>query len=178
MRWTPLRLGVRRRPNLAAIHKDDPISIKSQLHGHMIGGCVGIRFSPCHEGWYHSVFEGLRLNSELSLLDGLPTMAIELHLSWIFFFRLCSRWVNLVSSSAYSAVENIQRGCWTTACVLGPVCRHTGTVRHTSVFTIAPLARTSLSVMGGPDRVFPPIRTHPHVLGTVKFWEVSSDGIA
>ena len=77
MRWIPLRLGARRRPNLAAIHKDDPTSIESHLHGHMVERCVGTRFTPCHEGSYLTTWKDWCFLSELSLLGQLPARADE-----------------------------------------------------------------------------------------------------
>ena len=54
VRWTPLRLGARRRPDLAAVHKDDPT-----LHGHMIGVCVDTRSLSMPHGLVSSTVDGV-----------------------------------------------------------------------------------------------------------------------
>ena len=77
MRWNPLRLGARRHPNLAVIHKDNPTSIESHLHSHMIERCVGTRFTPCHERSYLPTSKDWCFWSELSLLGQLPARADE-----------------------------------------------------------------------------------------------------
>ena len=126
MEWTPLRLGARRRPNLAAVHRDDPTSIKSYLHGHVIEWCVGTRFTPCHEGSYLPTSKDWCFWSELSsCLPGLMSLSypgfllkggticdlIRLHSHWELSPLLpvppLGHIYSCMSSSAFTAVGNL-----------------------------------------------------------------------